>query len=300
MADGNGPAAVQAFAIAPVPFAFRAPRETYKSRPGPCDDEGIDSRVQLQEFRYAIQLWTFNVAAPGADGLLAPGTRRQSFAEGVGDAGTELGWGTPPLTQAQVNLFPQGSLNNADNGAFIGRALGVSLLRPFVYNATTGERTYSELTDSYAERAGRALLESLELSMFQRDNETTLYLGLPQHWPGAHQLSQCDYPTLNNPNGPMAAFPLRRDYVFIDDNKGSQNYLIGTVARQVRLTSDPANQLPAGFSLPVMTEVYGEIVSRMEACDTPSRAGGIADTVAALIRSGLTPQQAYELARMPK
>lgn len=296
MPDGNGPAAISAL-MSPIPFAFRAPRDSYKRMPGPCDEEGLDSRVQLQEMRYAIQLWTFGVAAPGNDAIIAAGTRRQSFVEGVGDAGTELGWGTPVLTQAQCNLFPQGSLNNADNGAFVGRSIGLSLLRPFVYNSTTGERTYSELVDSYAERAGRALLESLELSMFQRDNETTLYLGLPQHWPGAHQLVQCDYATLNKANGALAMFPLRRDYVFIDDNKGSQNYLIGTVARQLTIDSDPADPIPAGFSIPVMTEVYGEIVSRMEACDVPGSKSSKAQEVKELIAAGLSPAQAYDLVR---
>jgi hypothetical protein len=293
MADGNGPQAVNF--MAPVPFAFKAPSQNYKRKSGPCDNLGEDSRTQLQQFRYAWQLWTFAVAAPGADGLIAAGTQRQSFLEGVGEVGTSLGWGTPVLSQTQTNLFPQGSFNNSLDGAFIGRSLGLSLGRPFIYDATTGERTYSELVDSYAIRAGRALLECMELTMFQRDNAVSLYLGQPQHWPGAHQLVECDYATLNKPNGPLAMMPLRYDYLFVDDNRGSQNHLIGNVPRQIRLISDPAAPLLAGFSIPVLTEVYGDIVSKLAACDVAGSSTPATDRANALIRlmdRGLTKAEA--------
>lgn len=296
MADGNGPASFAT--MTPVPFAFKSPSASYKRKSGPCDNQGEDSRAQLQQFRYAIQLWTFNVAAPGADGLIAAGTRRQSFLEGVGETGTQLGWGAPALTQAQCNLFPQGSLNNSTDGAFIGRALGVGLLRPFIYDPVSGERTYNELVDSYAIRAGRALLENLEMTMFQRDNSVSLYLGMPQHWPGAHQLVECEYATTNKPNGALAMMPLRYDYVFIDDNRGSQNQWISEVARQVRLTSDPAGPLPVGFSIPVLTEVYGDIASKLIACETGSGQSGAMEVVAAvkeLMAQGYTREEARQM-----
>lgn len=280
----------------PVPFAFESPKEIYQKTSGPCDVDGEFMRTQLQEIRYAMQLWTLTVAAPGAAGVLAAGTERRSFAEGIGDAGTNLGWGTPVLTQAQTNLYPNGSLNNAKNGAFVARSIGFSVQRPFTYNATTGERIYNGVVDQYAARVARGLIEALEFSMLQRDNNVSLNIGLAQLWPGAQQVSECGYPTLDKPNGAAIILPLRREYVFIDDNQGSQNFLVGRNERLLTFDSDPAAAIVAGFSVPILTAVYGDVMSVTEAC---AAVGGksMADEVAKLVASGLTPAQAYELLR---
>ena len=285
-----------AFASAskPMPFAFEAPKDIYQKTSGPCDVDGEFMRTQLQEYRYAVQLWTVTVAAPGADGVIVAGTERRSFAEGVGDAGTNLGWGTPVLSQAQTNLYPNGSLNNAKNGAFVARSIGFSILRPFTYNATTGERIFNDVVDAYAPRIARGLAEALEFSMLQRDNNVSLNIGLIQHWPGAQQIVEAGYPTVDKANGASIILPLRKEYVFIDDNQGSQNFLVGRANTQLTFTSDPADPIVAGFSVPIMTTVYGDVMSVEAACNT---LGGrsMADEAARLISQGLTPAQAYDL-----
>lgn len=263
MADGGSPSNRL---IAPVPFSFRTPQEIYSKTGGACDVAGSYSRTQLQEVRYAIQLWTFTVAAPGADGVIALGTERRSFAEGIDDVGAVLGWGAPTLTQSETNLFPNGSLNNAKDGAFLARSIGFAIQRPFVYNATTGERTFSAAAEAYSPRAMRAIAEALGFALFQRDNDASLNVGLAQLWPSAHQVKECAFATLDEPNGANIILPLRRDYLFVDDNNGSQNFLIGRANRQITLTSDPAQPVPSGFSVPVMTAVYGEPVAFDAAC----------------------------------
>lgn len=279
---------------APVPFAWRTPLDTYKGVSGPCDTSGKFMRTQLQEVRYGVQLWTFTVAAPGADAVIAAGTQRRTFAEGIGDVGVNLGWGTPALSQQQTNAYPNGSLNNAKEGAFVGRSIGFTVQRAFNYNAATGERFYSDVTDAYAARAARALLETLEFSMLQRDNNVSLNIGPAYLWPSPQQVVECDYPTTDKANGAAIMLPLRRDYVFIDDNQGSQNFLVGLAATQVTLDSDPAQPVEATFSVPIFTAVYGEVMSVSAACDVAigSGAGQAADE---LIRKGFTPQQAYEI-----
>lgn len=284
MADGGMP---KTHAVAPVPMAFREPLAVYEQASGPCDVDGEWTRTQLQELRYGIQLWTFTVAAPGADAIIAAGTERRTFAEGIQDVGTNLGWGTPVLTQAQTNLYPNGSLNNSQDGAFVARSLGFGIQRPFVYNSTTGERTFSDVVDAYAAQAARALAEAVEFSMLQRDNNLSLNIGLAQLWPGAQQIKECAYPTINEPLGAAAILPLRRDYIFVDDNQGSQNFLVGSVARQIRIVSDPANPIPAGFSVPIFTAVYGEVMSQGEACAaTKSGKKSIVEQVRELVAMG--------------
>lgn len=291
MADGGSP---NTRLMAPVPFSFRSPQEIYSRTGGACDVAGAYSRTQLQEIRYAIQLWTFTVAAPGADGVIALGTERRSFAEGIDDVGAALGWGTPVLTQSETNLFPNGSLNNAKDGAFLARSLGFGIQRPFVYNATTGERTFSAVVDAYSPRAMRAVAEALGFTMFQRDNNASLDIGISQLWPGAQQVKECGFATLDEPNGANVILPLRRDYLFVDDNNGSQNFLIGRANRQITLTSDPAQPLPSGFSVPVLTAVYGEPVTWDAACAV-NKVVDVAAQTGALIAQGYSLAEAKEM-----
>lgn len=280
--------------IPPVPFMFRPVLDTYKKVSGPCETSGEFMRTQLQEQRYAVQLWTL-AGGGGANATVAAGTERRSFAEGIGDAGTNLGWGTPALTQAQTNLYPNGSLNNAKEGAFVARSLGFSIMRPFVYNATTGERQYSPVIDAYAPRVARALLESIEWSMLQRDNNVSLNIGLGQLWPGAQQIKECNFPTMNEPNGANIMLPFRRDYVFIDDNQGSQNFLVGVNSRLLTFVTDPADPIPANYALPIMTSVYGDVMSVAEACATVTGNSSVVAEVDKLLARGFTPAQAYEM-----
>lgn len=286
----------------PQPFMFRSPASVYRGVNGPCDTSGEFMRTQLQEVRYAIQLWTFAVAGAGADGLIAAGTQRRSFSEGIGDNGVNLGWGgTIALSQQQTNAFPNGSLNNARSGAFVGRSLGFGVSRPFVFDSATGERTYSPTTDAYGARAARALIETIEYSLLQRDNNVSLNVGPPQLWPGVHQVAESNtaaIATLDAPNGAAIMLPLRREYVFIDDNQGSQNFLVGLANTQIRLVSDPADPLPAGFSVPVWTAVYGDVASIDQACDIIGGGGkSRADQARELLSAGFTPSQIVEMMR---
>lgn len=289
----NGPQTF-ARAMAPVPFAWKPPLDLYKGVSGPCDTSGKFMRTQLQEVRYGVQLWTFGVASPGANGIIAATTQRRTFAEGIGDVGANLGWGTPVLSQAQTNAYPNGSLNNAKEGAFVARSIAFGVQRAFIYNATTGERTYNANADAYGARAARALLESLEYSMLQRDNNVSLNIGLPYLWPSPQQVVECDYPTTDKANGAAIMLPLNKDYVFIDDNQGSQNFLVGLANTQVTLTSDPANPIVSGFSVPIFTAVYGEVMSVAAACDVTVGSGAGAEAER-LIAKGYTPQQAYDI-----
>lgn len=273
-------------AVAPVPLAFARPLEPQAN--GPCDPIGLSARVQLQLQRYAKALFTFTVAAPGADAVLAANELRTLFSKGIEDVGDEMGWGsTIKLTQQQTNLFPNGSLNNALNGAYYGRSIGVAVERPFVYDPATGGRTYSEVTDSYAPRAGRALLEALSTTIVQRDAGTLLLLGNPYHWPGANQVTEEQFPTADKALGASIILPLGRDYLFMDDNKGSQNQIILRNDFPLTLESDPVTPIPAGFSVPIMVSIYGQIIAASEACGTQPQGG--ATSVA---------QQARELAAL--
>lgn len=290
----NGPQSFLSTAVAPVPFAWRTPQETYKGVSGPCDTSGKFMRTQLQEVRYGVQLWTFAVAAPGAPGIVAAGTQRRTFAEGIGDVGVNLGWGTPPLSQQQTNAYPNGSLNNAKEGAFVARSIAFTAQRAFLYDAATGTRLYSDLVDQYGARAARALLEALEFSMLQRDNNVSLNIGPPYLWPSPQQVVEDTYPTTDKANGPAVMLPLNRDYVFIDDNQGSQNFLVGLAATPIVIDSDPAAQLPATFSVPIFTAVYGDVMSVGEACDVVVGAGASAE-IDKLMAKGLTAAQAYDV-----
>ena len=204
----NGPQSFLSTAVAPVPFAWRTPQETYKGVSGPCDTSGKFMRTQLQEVRYGVQLWTFAVAAPGAPGIVAAGTQRRTFAEVIGDVGVNLGWGTPPLSQQQTNAYPNGSLNNAKEGAFVARSIAFTAQRAFLYDAATGTRLYSDLVDQSGARAARALLEALEFSMLQRDNNVSLNIGPPYLWPSPQQVVEDTYPTTDKANGPAVMLPL--------------------------------------------------------------------------------------------
>ena len=282
------------FLSAPVPFAWRTPLDTYTRMSGPCDTSGQFMRTQLQEVRYGVQLWTFTVSAPGSNGIIAAGTQRRTFSEGIGDVGTNLGWGTPALSQQQTNAYPKGSLNNAKEGAFVARTIGFGVQRAFNYDATTGERFYSDVTDRYAARAARALLETIEFSMLQRDNNVSLNIGPGYLWPSPQQIVECNYPTTDKANGAAIMLPLRRDYVFIDDNQGSQNFLVGVANTQITLDSDPAQPIEATFSVPIFTAVYGDVMSVGAACDAVVGSGASAE-VDRLLAKGFTPQQAYEM-----
>lgn len=294
----NGPMQTRNVAP-PVPYAWRSPQDIYEGVSGPCDTSGKFSRTQLQEIRYGVQLWTFTVGSPGADGVIAAGTQRRTFAEGIGDVGANLGWGTPVLSQAQTNAYPNGSLNNAKEGAFVARSIGFGVQRGFVYNSTTGERIYSENADFYAARAARALLEALEFSMLQRDNNVSLNIGPGYLWPSPQQVAECAYPTNDKANGANIMLPLRRDYVFIDDNQGSQNFLVGLANTQITVDSDPATPMLAGFSIPIFTAVYGEVMTVSAACDAVAGKGA-AQEAQALIQQGFSPAQAFAILTTPK
>ena len=283
-----------------VPLAFDAPKPSYPAQSGPCDPIGISLRTQLQNYRYISLLWTFTVAAPGAPGVIAANTQRTALVEGFDDIGTSAGWGpTIKLTQQQTNLFANGSLNNAKDGAFIGRSLGIGVQRAFVYDETTGARTYSDITDKYADRAARALLESLSMSLIQKDEGTVLFAALPFHWPGAQQVSEDNYATTNKALGANILLPLGRDYVFMDDNKGSQNTVLFNNATPLNLASDPAEPIPAGFSVPVNFFIYGDVVSVETACEVaPTRsASDMLATVDGLMARGWTQAQIAEFMR---
>jgi len=245
-----------------VPLSFPQISEPFKGVGGPCDTSGEKSRTQLQEWRYACFLVTFTA------GVITAGTSLRAFAEGVGDVGTLSGWGsTVPLTQAQVNLFPAGSLNNAKDGGFVGRTIGFALGRPFIYTPNTGARAYSETTDKYAARAARVIAENAALSMVQRDDNLSLYLGLPFMWPSAQQIVECSYPTFDKALGASVLMPLRRDYEFIDDNKGNNSFVDLEFASALTLTSDPAEPVPASYSVPLWCMIYGDVIAVSTSCD---------------------------------
>jgi hypothetical protein len=254
--------AVRATHVKDVPLSFPQISEPFKGVGGPCDTSGEKNRNQLQEWRYSCLLLTFTA------GSIAAGTTLRAFAEGVGDVGPQAGWGgTIQLSQAQTNLFPAGSLNNAKDGGFVGRTVGFAIGRPFVYTPATGARAYSETTDKYAARAARVIAENAEMSLFQRDDNLALYLGLPFMWPGAQQIVECAFPTFDKALGASILMPLRRDYEFIDDNKGNNSFIDLEFASALTLTSDSAEPVPASYSVPLWCMVYGDVISVSASCD---------------------------------
>jgi len=258
-----------------VPFAFDPVKTRYPRTSGPCDPIGLSLRTQLQELRYVSLLWTWDTVAVAGFGTIAKDTSRTALAEGVEDIGTLAGWGASvKLSQQQTNLYSNGSLNNTTDGAFIGRAIGIGMQRGFVYDATTGQRTYSDATDRYTARAARVLLESLSMTIVQKDEGTALYLGNPYHWPGAQQVAEELYPTTDKALGANIILPLARDYVFMDDNKGSMNKVTFNADTAIALASDPAEPIPAGFSVPMNFFVYGGVIAIETACDVPAVKGG--------------------------
>ena len=255
-----------------VPFAFNPVKDNYPRCSGPCDTVGISLRTQLQGLRYESLLFTFDIVTVPGFGTIAKGTRRTALAEGFGDIGTNAGWGaTITLTQQQTNLYPSGSLNNSLDGAFVGRSIGVGVQRGFIYDPATGSRTYTQATEQYSALAARALLEGLSTTIIQKDEGTALFLGLPYHWPGAQQVSEELFPTVDKALGANIILPLERDYVFMDDNKGSMNNVTFDADSLLSIASDPALPIPAGFSIPINFFVYGGIIAASTACETSKK-----------------------------
>lgn len=258
-----------ASSLKPSPLSFMQPRKVFREGSGPCDTSGKNDRNSLQEWRYSKTLWTLGATVAGVASITA-GTERIAFSKGVDDVGTDAGWGALVLSQAETNLFSDGSMNNAGKGMFVGRAMACMVDEAFAYNATVptgGAKQYDQFMRVYSQQFQRLIAESVYMFIKDRDNALERYLGLPQMWPAHSSMTGDGLPTVGSPWGPATLVPLNEDFRFFDDNKGNATQIRLITPRNLQIVEDPANPIPAGFSVALNVMIYGGPVNGEKLCD---------------------------------